>query len=353
VDAALQGDPSVLAAWLEGAKLRDRPAPMVHHLAIHHETVATALETTAPEAAGRAWTVSLAAWLALGEEGAYLAHLEQAILGHPSPVTIPPERVPLDFVAELASRAEKTSRDLLPAGRAALRALGAIDEAVRIAGVESHIARRAREAAERGRTAALDAALAVVGGALDDADLRGELTNRCGTILAPALRVWTWSGRDAAVEQFVVDRLATVGWRLYRARAWDALESTFEPFRPIIEHLAARVESDPTQVAFAAACAQMFVFLTDVEPPGPRKRELAERAVRLCPAHRNGRLNLAALLCQDAISSMRSMVVFARREELERVEALLARAEGLYRETAELPEAKAMLERIRRGRISL
>ena len=50
---------------------------------------------------------------------------------------------------------------------------------------------------------------------------------------------------------------------------------------------------------------------------------------------------------------MRQMVLFARREELDRVEATLKRAEGLYPQSTELPEAKAMLERVRKGRIAL
>jgi hypothetical protein len=50
---------------------------------------------------------------------------------------------------------------------------------------------------------------------------------------------------------------------------------------------------------------------------------------------------------------MRQMVLFARKDELERVERLLKRAESLYPQSTELPEAKAMLERVKRGRIAL
>jgi hypothetical protein len=47
------------------------------------------------------------------------------------------------------------------------------------------------------------------------------------------------------------------------------------------------------------------------------------------------------------------MVLFARKDELKRVEKLLARAEALYPKSTELPEAKATLERVKRGRITL
>jgi hypothetical protein len=359
VRAALDGDVTKLARLVEAPPMRERPPEMLHHVALYYGKVASALEGVAPDAAANAWMRALAAWLALGEEASYLARLEDAILGDAKKakdktgVLIPPERVPLEIVADLGKRAESTSRDLAAPGRAALLALSWVGEAGRIAGVPADVTRRAEQAAERRRNAALDAALAVIGEALDEANVRGELTTTGRAILMRAMQVWVWSGNDELVEQFVIDRLATVGWELYRARSWDALRFTFDPFRPMIDHMARRIENDPSKIAFAAPCAQMFVFLTDIEPVPFRKLELAERAVRLCPSHRNGRLNLASLLIDDALATMRQMVLFARKAELDRVEALLNRAESLYPQSTELPEAKAMLERVKRGRISL
>ncbi len=120
----------------------------------------------------------------------------------------------------------------------------------------------------------------------------------------------------------------------------------------MIDHFADRIERDPTKLAYAAPCAQMFVFLSDVEPWPVRKIELAERAVRVCPTHRNGRLVLAALLCEQAQTAMRSMVLFARRDELQRVEQIIARAEQLYPQSSDLQGAKTMLERVKKGRIT-
>lgn len=359
VSAALSGDVSKLARLLEARPMRDRPPAMLHHVALYYGKVARALEGVAPDAAANAWTRALAAWLALGEERTYLARLEDAILGDAkranerTGVLIPPERVPLEIVADLGRRAEGTSRDLAAPGRAALLALSWVGEAARIAGVGDDATRRAEHAAERRRNAALDAALAVVGEALDEAHLQDRLATDGRPILLRALQVWTWAAEDEAVEQFVVDRLATIGWELYRARSWDALRYTFEPFRPLIEHFASRIEHDASKIAFAAPCAQMFVFLTDIEPVFTKKLELAERAVRICPSHRNGRLNLASLLCDQAIASMGQMVLFASRNELDRVEKLLERAESLYPQSTELPEAKATLARVRKGRIAL
>ena len=97
----------------------------------------------------------------------------------------------------------------------------------------------------------------------------------------------------------------------------------------------------------------MYVFLSDVDPVPSRRLELAERAVRLCPTHRNGRLVLASLLCDQVITLTRAMVLFARREDVERCEAWLARAEALYPTARRLPEAKAALDRVKSGRIQL
>ncbi len=354
LEAAAKGDLAPLARFVEGAPGDDAPAELLHHLALYFSRVAEVLENAAPDAAANAWTRALAAWLALEHEREYLLGLAQAVA---SRAAFAPDHVTLDRLAELGARALGSSRDLAPAGRAALLALARAEEAARLGAANEETTRRVRMAAMRQRSAAIDAALAVVGDAMDEAMARGDgspddLANR-GTILRRALDVWAWSGHDEAVEEFAVDRLASVGWELYRARAWDALRSMFAPFRPMIERFAERIERDPSRIAFAAPAAQMFVFLTDIETRPPQKLMLAERAVRLCPTHRNGRLNLASLLCDDALATLRGMVVFARREDIERVEALLARAESLYPSSSDLPEAKAMLDRVRRGRIAL
>jgi hypothetical protein len=357
--AAFEGDVAQLAQLLEARPMRELPPAMLHHVALYYAKVASSLESAAPDAAANAWMRALAAWLALGEERTYLTRLEEAVAGDAksaklaTSTLLEPERVPLEIVADLGKRAESASRDLAPSGRAALLALSWVDEAARIAGVSGDTSSRAQQAAERRRNAALDAALSVVGEALDEAHVQGQLASSGRALLLRALQVWTWAAEDEAVEQFVVDRLATIGWELYRARSWDALRYTFEPFRPLIEHFAARIETDPSKIAFAAPCAQMFVFLTDIEPLFAQKLALAERAVRICPSHRNGRLNLASLLCDEAIASMGQMILFASRAELGRVEKLLERAESLYPQSTELPAAKATLLRVKKGRIAL
>lgn len=378
VAAALGGDVGPLARLIVELVLAEVPPELVHHLALFHQAAAVALEDVSPEEAAGAWVRALAAWFALAEERAYVTRIEGLVLGggagegarrggggagggarsgarrdRAADAAIPPERLPLEIVSELAKRADAGASDLTPGGRAALLALARIDEAARVAGAPAPAALRARAEAERRRNAAIEAALAVIGDALDEANVRGELTTLGLPLLLRAVPVWRWTSSDEAVEHFVVDRVDKIGWELYRARSWDALRQLLEPFLPMFDSLASRVERDPTRIAYAAAAAQMFVFRAEVERRFPQKLALAERAVAICPTHRNGRLVLASVLCDEAMSAMRAMVVFARRDELERVGALLERAESLYPASSELPEAKEMLGRVKRGRIAV
>jgi hypothetical protein len=356
VARARAGEVVPLVRFLETAPLRARRPELLHHLALYHATVARTLEGTVPEAAANAWMRSLAAWLALGEERSYLLALTDAIIGtdKKADARIPPERVPLEVVADLGRRAESIARELAPAGRSVLLALAWIDEAARIAGIGDEGKRLAHREAERRRNAAVEAALSPVAEAFEDAKARGALGREGRGVLVRAIDVWAWSAHDEAVEHFCVDRLGTVGWELYRARDWDALGGLLYPFRGMIDHLALRIERDASNIAYAAACAEMYVFLSDSDRTLAQKLEYAERSVRVCPTHRNGRLTLASLLCDEAMTVMRgSMAVIARKADVERVEALLARAEKLYPQTSDLPEAKTMLERVKRGAISL
>lgn len=356
VAAAMTGDTARLAHLVDSLDLKNCAPELLHHLAVFQAKVAMALEVSAPELAASAWGRSLAAWLALGEERSYLVGLEELVLGNSALRSRSEEQVTspaIDLISEIARRADASARDLAPAGRAALLALTRTDEAARIAGASPSPARRVRMEAERRRTAAIDAALAVIADGLEEANVRGELASSGRMLLLRATSVWTWTSNDEAVEHFVVEWIDKIGWELYRARRMDVLRDLLDPFRPMFESLASRIERDPSKIAYAAACAQMFVFLAETEHHMPRKLEVAERAVKICPTHRNGRLVLASVLCDEAINTMQSMVVFAKRSELERVHNVLERAESLHPQTSGLPDAKQMLERVKKGRIAV
>jgi hypothetical protein len=338
VRAGLAGDSARIADFVRDLPLADCPPVLLHHLALFFGRVAVLLADKNPEAAADAWTRSLDGWLALADERTYLASLAECVLGNAreaAALGLAPERVPLSALAEIESCAIDSAHELGSRGRAAMLALSRVGE-------------RLRGPAMRARNAAIESALAVIVDGLEEASARGDLVQAGRGLLLRALPVWSWTSHDAAVEHFVVDRITPIGWDLYRARTWGPLRELLEPFRPLFEHLAHRIERGPGEVAYAAGCAQMFVFMSEVARSATDKVEFAERAVAVCPTHRNGRLVLAAALCERAIDDLRSMMPFVSKTRLDRVEALLVRAESLYPQAGELAEAKRLLDRVRK-----
>ena len=352
--AALDGDVAPLATLVDALVLRDTSPALLHHLALFHGTAGDHLAPHFPERAARAWTRALSAWIALAEERTYLGAIEDAVLGpDASDVRIPPEKVPLELVASIARHADRSARGLGTAGRGALLALASIEQAAHLAGASEETRQRLRGAAQRHRNAAIEAALSVTGEALDEASVRESGQSESLGLLLRAVAVWGWTSNDEAVEHFVVDRIDKLGWVLYRARSWIELRALLEPFRPMIDSLARRIREDPGQIAYASACAQMFVFLAEVERNMEQKIVLAERAVAICPTHRNGRLVLAAFLCQSAQATLGTMTLFARRDDLVRCEAMIARAAQLYPQANDLAAAKALLAAVKKGRLAV
>lgn len=349
VRAALEGDTVRLAKHIDGVPLRRMSPELLHHLALFHGRAASALAKTAPEVAATSWTWALAFWLTLAEERAYLSRLEEAILGPTAAkgTAIPPERVPLELVSELGRRAELAASELAPAGTAALLALARAGESARIAEVSPETARSLRGECNRRRNAAIESALRSIEDALDEANVQGALTTTGRTIIIRAIAVWSWTGYDEAVEHFVVGQIDRIGWELYRSRDWTALRYTLDPFKPMFESLARRVEKDPSQLAYAAPCAQMHVFMAETEPSPAARLAFAERAVKLCPTHRNGRVVLASMLCDRAIDLLREMTIVKRSADVDRAEAMIDRAEKLYSRARELDEAKKKLNEVK------
>lgn len=353
VAAALGGDIVTLAKFIDAVPFAKMTPELLHHLALFHGKAAAALENTAPDLAANAWTWSLASWLALANERAYLSRLEEAVLGKAASGSglkgggIPPERVPHELLAELGRRAEAGARDLLPSGTAALVALAKATDAAKLAGVPPAAERDLRIEAARRRNGAIESALETIAAGLDEANVRGELTTTGRTLIVRAVAVWTWTGHDEAVEHFVVGQLDRIGWELYRARDWTALRYMLDPFKPMIENLAGRVERDSSQLAYSSGCAQMYVFMAETDLNLANRLVLAERALKICPTHRNARVVLASMLCDRAIDLLREMVVVKRNADLDRAAAMIERAEKLYPQTRELEDAKKKLNDVK------
>ena len=327
--------------FLEAPPMSTKPPELLHHLALYFDTIGRALAVLAPDAASNAWMRSLAAWIALSAHPSYLKDLSKGILGADAKkdIAIDPTT---EMLEGLTQRAVAGARDLTAEGRASLNVLAWAHESLRIAGVNE--APAVTRAAERGRNAALDTVLGTIAENLEEANMRGELAKAGPAIVGRVIAVWEWSGYDSHVEHFAVERVAPIAWEMYRARQWDNLRRLIDPFWPLTESLAARIKRDPSEIAYAAPCAQMYVFFSDVERADARKMELAEKYLVICPTHRNGRLTVASLLCHRAQGIMAMPSVFGKAEQIQTVEALVARAEKLYPQTGELPKTKQSLE---------
>ena len=285
------------------ASLRALPPALLHRLALFHGRAAEALRRAGSEAAPAMQRRALGAWLALAEERHYVARLARAVLGEAADDAAMGQAfdevvfAPLRGLGRIAKGA---AHDLEPGGASALRALGEVPLACRLAGVGGDLARRATRHADRQRAAAVEVALAPIGEALREARARGR-ANQDGPALSRRLfDVWVWSDHDEDAERCLVDQFTAVCWSVYREPGVEPIRRLLAPAIPLVESLAARIEGDPTRVAYAAGCATLLVFVSEGATSKDEQRRFAELAVAVCPVHRNGRVVLANALCAEA-----------------------------------------------------
>jgi hypothetical protein len=353
IDAVLEAlalgaapDLAALRALTRPASLRGADPRLLHHLAVYHGRVADAWRARAPAASGELELRALAAWLALREERSYLGGLGRAVLGQAAgdeavrAAIDPAVWAPLE---RLGTRALRGARRLSSASSAAFELLGRVTSACVLGGCSVGLQKQVEARAERLRAAAVEEALGPVGEALTEATAAGRLAERGPALMQHVALVWRWSAGDEHVERFAVDRAMPIAWELYRDDAgWQRLRLLLAPIEPLVDRLAGRVEHDRARLAYAAPVAQMMVFRAELAPSLDEQRRHAERAVALCPSHRNGRLVLAALLVQQASERLARGIVLP--DERARLRAELDRAAALYARTTGLDELYARLD---------
>ncbi|MFT3771044.1 MAG: hypothetical protein QM820_36985 [Minicystis sp.] len=256
---------------------------------------------------------------------------------------------PFTRIDALGEAARRGARARTARARSALLSLTGVEDAARHAGCAEALAKAAVARAARHRLAAVDEALAPIDEALAVAVDRGAGLAAAPEIFAQVQAAWIWSGSDEGVERFVADRAMPLLWDGYRAPGWDTLRALITPLDPLIRSLATRIEADPTQIAYAAPCAQLLGFMADVTTSLADEQMILERALKICPSHRNARAHLAFRLCEQAGRAADRWTISA--EELARAEAQVQRAEQLFPACENLPEARRKVEaaRGRRG----
>lgn len=326
----------------------DPPSPEVaHHLALLHARFAET--TTQHEAAVAHLERALVLWLWLWGQGTYLHALAAAIAGEGGPALL--AGLPEALLEPLATALRVGRREPTPAARRAMAVL-------RAAG---GLAARAGLPAERcAAVAALAARLrgAVVHEVVDEArivaeqvdPLRASPEERAAPFQV-VLAFTTWAGFDPETLVFLLDQAQDQAWELYRVHRMPEVRALLEPLRPAIDELEARIAKDTDLLAYRALSAQMFTFLGETEGDLRAAIALLERAVAVCPTHRNARLILAGFLLEDAtrrLAGLPTIGLFGasevRRRGLEELRRLRDRALELWPEAkVPAPLAQALL----------
>jgi len=340
VETARTGNAAALVAMLDPARHLKGTPELLHHLALHHARVATAMRD--PEAHVR----SLVAWLALVSEERYLRELGAAVVGGSLPkadLENSLAEVPTWPIEDLGDQAKRGARDITAEAKLALVVLRRVPEACRVAGVSDELQKKLTRRAETIIASAIEDAITPVLTVIAETTSKGEPTALEGAaLLRRFVAVWQWSGEDESVEIATVDEATPLGWNHCRQSRWGDLGILIEPIWPIIDSLTKRIEADPTKVAYAARCAQMLVFKADTLRTDLETLAVAERALKICPSHRNTRLTIAHSLCGEALRYLPGSRP-ATHQGVATAEAMLKRAESLYPDINRLPEARKRL----------
>ncbi len=345
--AAFDGDMRQLEALLAPTSMSGMNPAMLHHLALFHGALARSLELFSPERSRAAYRHAAAAWIALASSGDYLRSLAEAVSANALPE---PElrgvvdRAPLGLLVELAERARRTAGERSETAQLALRVLGDILDAVKLAGTSGPVSDRAKATARRLRTEILDTALEALAAGLDEAANESP-RNKHLELFEEGVETWRWSDHDVELERFLIDRAKSIAWELYNAKRWDMLRKLCRILAGPVDAMAARIDGDAAMLPYAARCAQMFVFRAEMEPRFERQLEYAKRALDLCDTHRNGRLVYADLLAERALRTLERAPVWPRAEAIERARVDVVKAKELWPSLARVRSAEEALAR--------
>ncbi|MFO0615150.1 MAG: hypothetical protein U0414_21340 [Polyangiaceae bacterium] len=368
----MEGGRQAVARVVDGADARAELSPFVlrddlrhlapeylHHLAIFFDRVARAIASAIGEKASGprprgaalrdayldARTRSTAAFIALHDRTAYLTEYARRVLGG-APSSVDVQSTALTIVAEcvddLARAARDGARVLSRGSELALEALARVRTACRMSGAEERTQAAFARRAESARMGAIDEALAPLLDALAEARVREAPVRELVTIFAKIHAVWVWSSGDDTVERFAVDGVLDFCWEIRRKHDLSGIGLLLAPCVPLYESLANRIETDPKHhIGYASKCAQVYCFRSDAETQSEKELAFAERAIKLCSTHRNGRATVAHILCNRAIAKLSTALV--TRSVIEAAKRDIARAEELWPTSTRIAAAKAKL----------
>jgi hypothetical protein len=339
--AAGRGNVDPLLRLLFTDQLGGEPPALLHMRAIYFDAIACMLPVTEESRAVEAWVRSLAAWLALQKERAYLAAFASDVLGKAS---VEDTRVAVDHawsvIAALAEEAHAGAQSFSREARLRVLVLRSAPRACQLAGLTAGEAAVVTSRTSAALADLTDAALRPIADALEVDEVSNAPADERGRILQRVAAAWYFSAFDPIAEQFAVDRATPIAWEIYRQPDNSRNRAFLSPLMPLYDSLARRIASDPEHFAYAARCAEIMLFYAELEPSLDAQIKGVEQILTICPTHSNGRLVLSQYLCTKALRLLTGIPTPANVKE---AEAALTRAEELHPDTKQIPTAKARL----------
>lgn len=274
------------------------------------------------------------AWAALGDRHAYVESIAWAVtVSSPGTASEVAARIGVDrVVTALLDRARAGSE------------LGALLRALRQTEAAGG---RVAALASRARLDAVDVVLDPLRRTLDELATRKPTLDEVVAAFAEVRAAWRRCDRDVELEVLAVERLADFAWDLYRERSLVDLSRVIEEVAEPSASLASRIERGEAS-AWAAPCAQVLVFRSELAPRFDAQLELAERAHAVCPTLRNARVVLGDFLLTRAERALDRGA--DRTSGGTRPDEDVARAAGLHPDLKRLPLVRDKLaKRGRRG----
>lgn len=312
---------SFLARLVDGASTGTLPAAAIHAAAVLFERLAP-LPRFAGTDRGRALELaSLRAWCRLTEKPDLLRGIAEAAAGEDAAkidLEILIQDLPFHTLEAIEKRALIGARERTAASRSALQLLGTA------ASLENNrYGRRAKIAIDR----ILDEATAAPLEAIHEAKAQ-ESDKLAEDALMALAAVWQWADRPLVLETQTLEMADHFLWAWNKADGKGPLkERTMRNLAPLVDSLATRIERDSTEMfAWSALCAQSLIFLSDDLLTQGDRVAAAERAVRVCPTHRNARSRLAFHRADAALTR----IARNTRDGLEEADRLLADGERLF-----------------------
>lgn len=245
-----------------------------------------------------------------------------------------------------AARAGIPTKSVL--GAVSLEALARIDSASRRARFPEELLQKITDRIDRENYAIVDEALAALADSLKAARAIDNGLADGEKHMHELAALWRWSGRSIHAETFFLREMTPIGWHFARAGDSHATRRVFGPAIELLFSLEARILRDPMgQLTHAAGCAEVLLFWASAdESPGAYSR-FVHRAHAVCPSHRNGRLQVAGLLCAQADAKLDGINRLNARASVQEASALHERARGLFPTSNSVAATEKKLEAAR------